>query len=385
MKHSPLLGLSLACGIGLMSLSSINTLNAAEKNADTVKLQPDDRVVFLGDSITQQGAKPGGYVTLVREALAQNEKTKNVEVIGAGISGNKVPDLEQRLQRDVLSKKPDIVVIYIGINDVWHWNRNRGTKKEDFKSGLERIISQIQHAGAKVILSTPSVIGEKTDATGEFDSMLEEYSAISRNVAKKQHVQLLDLRKAFLAHLKEHNKDNVARGVLTTDGVHLNAAGNKFVAGQMLAVLGVEQPVVEEKPMKVLRHVVLFKFKENVTKQQIQEVVDAFAALPKKIKAIEDFEWGTDVSVENKARGFTHGFIVTFADTQARDAYLPHPAAQRIRQTRRPAPGRCAGLRLLGEEIAVKLAAGGHRPQGASPGSASEPGRTTLRAVPPCG
>ncbi len=301
-------------------------LRAAEEGkAQPVALQPHDRVVFLGDSITQQGAKPGGYVTLVRDALAKNEQTKSVEVIGAGISGNKVPDLEKRLERDVLSKKPSIVVIYIGINDVWHWNRNRGTKKEDFQSGLERIISQIQQAGAKVILCTPSTIGEKPDGSNEFDKMLEEYSAISRKIAEEKHIPLLDLRKAFISHLKEHNKDNAAKGVLTGDGVHLNAAGNQFVAAKMLAALE-GKPMTEENSGKKLRHVVLFKFKKDVTKDQIQEVVDAFAALPKQIKAIEDFEWGTDVSVENKAAGFTHGFIVTFADEKGRDAYLPHPA-----------------------------------------------------------
>jgi len=84
----------------------------------------------------------------------------------------------------------------------------------------------------------------------------------------------------------------------------------------------------KEKPGKVLRHVVLFKFKDEVSKKQIKEVTDAFAALPKKIEQIEDFEWGTDVSVENKAAGFTHGFIVSFASKKARDEYLPHPAHQ---------------------------------------------------------
>lgn len=80
------------------------------------------------------------------------------------------------------------------------------------------------------------------------------------------------------------------------------------------------------KPKKLLRHVVLFKFKESATKDQIQQVVDTFAALPKKNDAIEDFEMGTDVSVEGKAKGFTHGFVVTFRDAQGRKEYLPHPA-----------------------------------------------------------
>lgn len=313
--------LTLFCGVGG------NSLSAADGQRNTVKLQPNDRVVFLGDSITQQGAKPGGYVTLVRNALSGNASTKGVKVIGAGISGNKVPDLEKRLERDVLSQKPNVVVIYIGINDVWHWNRNRGTKEEDFKAGLDRIIAQIQQAGAKVILCTPSVIGEKTDGSNQFDSMLEEYSEISRKVTKASDLQLLDLRKAFLSHLKEHNKENAGKNQLTTDGVHLNAAGNRFVANQMLVALG-EQPMAEEKPGKLLRHVVLFKFKEDVTKEQVKEITDAFAALPKKIKQIKDFEWGTDVSVENKAAGYTHGFIVSFESEKGRDEYLPHPSHQ---------------------------------------------------------
>ncbi len=91
----------------------------------------------------------------------------------------------------------------------------------------------------------------------------------------------------------------------------------------MLAAFGVSQ-----QSSGLLRHVVLFKFKDNVSPAQVQEVVDAFAALPKKIKTIVDFDYGTDVSVENKAAGFTHCFLVTFRDEQGRDAYLPHPAHQ---------------------------------------------------------
>lgn len=82
----------------------------------------------------------------------------------------------------------------------------------------------------------------------------------------------------------------------------------------------------EPKPTEVLRHVVLFKFKDGTAPDQVAEVVDAFRALKGKIPQIVDFEYGTDVSVENKAEGFTHCFFVTFADAQGRDAYLPHPA-----------------------------------------------------------
>lgn len=78
--------------------------------------------------------------------------------------------------------------------------------------------------------------------------------------------------------------------------------------------------------LKALRHVVLFKFKDGTTSEQVGEVVDAFRALKSKIDAIADFEYGTDVSTENRAQGFTHCFFVTFRDEKGRDAYLPHPA-----------------------------------------------------------
>lgn len=80
------------------------------------------------------------------------------------------------------------------------------------------------------------------------------------------------------------------------------------------------------KQEKLLRHVVLFKFKKSATKKQIQRVVDEFAKLPKKIDTIVAFEMGTDVSVEGKAKGFTHGFVVTFKSEKGRKIYLPHPA-----------------------------------------------------------
>lgn len=83
-----------------------------------------------------------------------------------------------------------------------------------------------------------------------------------------------------------------------------------------------------DKPGRLLRHAVFFKFKQEVTQEQIDEVVRAFAALPRRIDLIQDFEWGMDVSVENKAKGFTHAFLVTFRTEEARDKYLPHPAHQ---------------------------------------------------------
>jgi isoamyl acetate esterase len=197
------------------------------------------RIVFFGDSITEMGAAPGGYVSLIRDSLQHRGST--AEVIGAGVSGNKVEQLQARVDKDVIARHPTTVVIYIGINDVWHWTIGipgaKGSTKEQFEAGLHDVIGRIQATGAKVVLCTPSVIGEKKGGANHEDPMLEEYSAISRRVGKDMGVVPCDLRKAFIEYIAKNNPEDLEKGILTTDRVHLNPAGNKFVAQTMLGVL----------------------------------------------------------------------------------------------------------------------------------------------------
>jgi hypothetical protein len=86
----------------------------------------------------------------------------------------------------------------------------------------------------------------------------------------------------------------------------------------------------------LLRHVVLFQFKERTAPEKLKEIENAFCALPDKIDTIHDFEWGCDVSVESKTQGFTHCFLVTFRSEADRDVYLPHPAHEEFRAIMRP-------------------------------------------------
>jgi isoamyl acetate esterase len=231
--------LNVRCfAVGLCAFLVLGSPLMTRADEPKITLKKGDRIVFLGDSITQAGVGKGGYVTLIKEALAE-KKDLEIEVIGAGISGNKVPDLQNRVVKDVIDKKPTIVFIYIGINDVWHGQDDpaKGTSKEKFESGLREVIGKITDAGAKVVLCTPSVIGEKTDGSNKNDARLDEYSAISRKLAKELKLPLCDLRQEFITELKVKNKDNKENKVLTTDGVHLNGDGNRFVADVMLKVL----------------------------------------------------------------------------------------------------------------------------------------------------
>ena len=203
--------------------------------ASFVNMQKKQRVIFFGDSITQAGIQSSGYITKLGELLKQKGLDNNYELLGAGISGNKVYDLFLRMDEDVLSKNPDMVIIWVGVNDVWHKRSSgTGTDADKFEKFYTAILKKFQQKNIKVAICTPAAIGEKTDFTNELDGDLNKYSAIIRNIAQKNNCALVDLRRAFLQYNLLNNKENKEMGILTTDRVHLNEKGNLFVAEEML-------------------------------------------------------------------------------------------------------------------------------------------------------
>ncbi|HEY4060334.1 MAG TPA: SGNH/GDSL hydrolase family protein [Puia sp.] len=197
------------------------------------------KVIFFGDSITEQGAKPGGYIVKMKDALAQQKGSgSSYDLVGAGVSGNKIYDLYLRMDDDVLSQNPDVVFIFIGVNDVWHKvSLGTGTDADKFEKFYTAIINKLLDRHIRVILCTPGVIGEKNDFTNQQDGDLNAYSQIIRNLAQKWHCGLVDLREIFHNYELKNNPGNKALGILTLDKVHLNDAGNQLVADKMLEVL----------------------------------------------------------------------------------------------------------------------------------------------------
>jgi len=210
-------------------------------------MQANDRIVFLGDSMTAHGTRPKGYVDLVSKAIERAFPKQVIAVIGAGVGGNKVADLLRRLDRDVLSQDPDLVFVYIGINDVWHWTKphpvtkekREGTRAEDYETGLRELVRRIQATEARVVLCTPTVISEQINPESPDYQRLEQYAGIVRQIAIDTGSGLLDLRQLFVQYLKAHNPKNLTRGVLTKDGVHMNDAGNALIADAVCKALGV--------------------------------------------------------------------------------------------------------------------------------------------------
>jgi len=219
------------------------------------------KAVFLGDSITMAGVydtevgvqsgdtliypKYSGFITLLK-----NDIEDDIELIGKGVSGDKVSNLLERYKEDVLSLNPDIVFIYIGINDVWHkYDFGTGTDILFYENGLRKIIADIKSNGARVVLCTPTVIGENK---GEFTLVnkfkdietmeimnvdLDAYSDVIRKLSSELDTDLIDLRKIFMNYILENNLNNEPAGITTYDGVHLNDLGNKLIADEMLKFL----------------------------------------------------------------------------------------------------------------------------------------------------
>ena len=208
---------------------------AVWQGGDRVTLKKGDRILFLGDSLTNLAGREEpkqhvtkGWVRIVQETLDQTHKDLGVRIDWVATGGHTVPDLLKRLDQDVLPKKPTIVVIQIGCNDA------RRLPAETFKSSLEELIDRLQKENIQVIQCTLTSVGEKHDGTNKFDSKLEEFAEIQRQIIKAKNVPFNDLRKAFVAHWKAHNPENLDKGILTYDGNHFNDAGMRFVAEQML-------------------------------------------------------------------------------------------------------------------------------------------------------
>ncbi len=216
----------------LIHLSLVASLITAAPHAlAEIPIKSGDKVAFLGDSITQAGAKnPVGYVNLFTKGLEANGV--KIEVIPAGISGHKSNQMLERLERDVLSKKPQWMTLSCGVNDVWHGAK--GVLIDDYKKNITSIVDQAQAAGIKVVLLTSTMIGE--DATNPNNLKLAPYNEFLRTLAKEKNLLLADLNAEMQTAVTKANTPG--KNALTSDGVHMAFPGDKMMATGILKSLG---------------------------------------------------------------------------------------------------------------------------------------------------
>jgi len=191
-------------------------------------------IAFLGDSITEAGAnRPGGYVNLVVNGLEANGV--KVTPFFAGVSGHKSNQMLERLERDVISKKPDWMTLSCGVNDVWHGPN--GVPLDQYQKNITAIIDQAQTAGIKVMILTATVIHE--DAKNPENQSLAPYNDFLRKLAVEKKCLLADLNTDMWNVIKA-SKAPTGR-LLTSDGVHMNIEGNRLMAEGVLKAFGLNK------------------------------------------------------------------------------------------------------------------------------------------------
>lgn len=223
---------SVTAQIILMTCFLFTTGNAAESGSGKISVKNGQKIAFLGDSITAAGKRPGGYCQLVLSAL----KDQGIEAtpVFAGISGHKSNQMLARLEKDVLRHKPDWMTLSCGVNDVWHGPR--GVDLKSYKKNITEIVKHAQAAGVKVVLLTSTMIRE--DQSNDLNQKLLPYNEFIKELAKEKKCLLADLNADMQAALKRFPPDAPKGKQLTSDGVHMNKAGNIMMARGVAKALG---------------------------------------------------------------------------------------------------------------------------------------------------
>ena len=201
-------------------------------------LQPNDHILFYGDSITDCGASHdggglgNGYVSLCAALLSARHSNWNLRFTNKGISGNRIGDLEDRLDNDVLQLQPTIVSILIGINDTWRrYDSNDPSPIEDFRESYRRLSRAIvERSGARLVLCEPFVLPVPDDRR-QWREDLNPRIDVTREVASDTHAVLLPLDGIFAAAASR-----TSPAYWAADGVHPSPAGHALIAENWIRV-----------------------------------------------------------------------------------------------------------------------------------------------------
>lgn len=216
-------------------LAALTCLIAAAWTAEPL-VKSGEKIVFMGDSITQQGAQsPSGYVRLVISGLEANGIAASA--IPAGISGHKSDQMLARLKPE-LAKKPAWMTLSCGVNDVWHGAK--GVPLDQYKSNITAILDQAKEAGVQVMILTATMIYE--DPANAQNKSLAPYNEFLVALAKERKCPLADLNADMQAGLAAAGPEVRKRGnIYTGDGVHMNPVGNQMMALGVLRAFGLDE------------------------------------------------------------------------------------------------------------------------------------------------
>lgn len=193
--------------------------------------QDGERVMFIGDSITED---PQGYTRLVPTMVSARYPELRIEYFPRGVGGNRVGDLLERLDRDVLGNDPapSWISISVGINDVWHGAA--GTPPGRFRELYDTILLRLADTKARLVCLTTTVIGEELD--NEQNTALVTYNDAIRELAFERGAQVVDMNAAFRDAIQRAQASNPDFRY-TTDGVHMDTYGSYLMSMTLLGAL----------------------------------------------------------------------------------------------------------------------------------------------------
>ncbi|SEI73701.1 SGNH/GDSL hydrolase family protein [Streptococcus equinus] len=206
-----------------------------------MEIRKNDRIVFFGDSITEWGrdkADPAslgtGFVSLVVADLLEHHQELNLQCFNRGIGGNKVQDLLDRVDADCLSLKPDVVILMVGINDVWHLVGKDGFasdgEQERFETIYRQLLQSLKSAGVeRILLMEPYVLDYPEDRM-TWRKDLDPKIQIVRHLAREFSLELIPLD----GLMNEQALLNGRRELTGEDGVHPTLAGATVIAQEIL-------------------------------------------------------------------------------------------------------------------------------------------------------
>jgi lysophospholipase L1-like esterase len=210
-------------------------------------LQKNDKLVMIGDSITDCGRKKpegegrndalgNGYVSLVNAFLQAFYPHLGIRVINMGISGNTVRNLKERWQTDVIDLKPDWLSIMIGINDVWRqYDVPQIVEKhvyiEEYEQTLNELVTQTKPMLKGLILMTPYYI--EPNPHDPMRATMDKYGKVVKKIAERHGAIFIDTQEAFEPVLK-----HIYPATLAWDRVHPNMTGHMTLARAFLNAIG---------------------------------------------------------------------------------------------------------------------------------------------------
>lgn len=260
-----------------------------------ILVKSGEKIAFLGDSITQAGwGQPSGYVRLVIEGLKANGV--HAEAVPAGISGHKSDQMLARLEKDVLSKKPQWMTLSCGVNDAWHGARGvpldetmaangtfdaNVTQRGTYKKNITEIIDRTMAADVRPVILTATVIKEELD--GALNQKVAPYNEFLRELSKEKKIPLADLNAMFHEAIKAANKPGT--NVLTYDGVHMNEEGDQLMAVGVLQAFGLSAQQIDKAKtawIPLIEAAKIAKEKRAAERRAKKEKAEEEKAVPKR-------------------------------------------------------------------------------------------------------